>query len=343
MWDGGDRIDECIKAYTEPEPFSGVVHLSRDGEVLFAKAYGLAQRAESIPNRIDTRFQTASGCKVFTATSVLQLIDEERLALDTPLTSCVDAGFPHYDPGITVGHLLTHTSGITSYFEEDVNSDYEALWKDVPMYRIRRPADFLPLFQDKPMKFSPGEGFEYNDGDFILLGLVVEAVSGIAFSDFVREHVFVPAGMKDSGYFATDRLPGRTAYAYIRDRDGSWRTNFFAVPVVGAPDGGAYTTAPDMMRFWAALRGGKLLSGKTAEAMLTPGVSTSLDKPYSHYGLGVWIDRTGGVTRKTFVEGSDPGVALRSGVYAEKNLILTMLGNTDSALWPLYRQLEDRL
>jgi CubicO group peptidase (beta-lactamase class C family) len=346
-------MEKCIKAQIDPEPFSGVVRISEPGRVIFESACGFAVRSEAIPNRSDTRFQTASGCKAFTATAVLQLVDRGRLRLDTPLADAVRAEFPNYDPGITVEHLLTHTSGIISYFEEDLDPDYEALWRDTPMYKIRRPADFLPLFQNKPMKFRPGERFDYNDGGYILLGLVIEEASGLAFTEYIEKHVFAPAGMNDSGYFAADRLPGRTAYAYIQDEDGSWRTNFFAVPIVGAPDGGAYTTAPDMAKFWEALRSAELLGSGLTEAMLQPRVATGLEPPYSHYGYGVWIDRpesptgtgtaAGTSTRKHFVEGSDPGVALRSAVYPEKDLVLTLIGNTGRALWPLSRAIEKTL
>ena len=342
-WTGGGAIEECIRAQSEPEPFSGVVQISRAGQILFEGAYGLAIRPESIPNRIGTRFQIASGCKVFTGTAVLQLIDRGKLKPETPLAACVDHEFPDYDPGITIHHLLTHTSGITSYFEEDVNPDYEALWRDKPMYRFRKPADFLPLFQNKSMKFRPGEKFDYNDGGFILLGLVVEAASGMSFAEYIEQRVFAPAGMNDSGYFPTDRLPERTAYAYIENEDGTWRTTFFAVPIVGAPDGGAYTTAPDMARFWKALKDGVLLREQAAAALLKAHVATSLESPYSHYGYSVWMDKPHDSLRKYFVVGSDPGVAMHSAVYPEKDIILTLIGNTGGALWPLYRTIESAI
>jgi CubicO group peptidase (beta-lactamase class C family) len=337
------HIDDCIRAQTDPEPFSGVVHIARGDDVMFERAYGLAIRSESIPNRIDTRFQTASGSKIFTGVAICQLVDKGQLGFDSLLRDCVDVEFPNYAPEITIHHLLTHTSGITSYFEEDVDPDYEALWKDLPVYSVQRPGDFVPLFQHKGMKFSPGTRFDYNDGGYILLGLVLESVTGASFQDYVKRNVFEPAGMADSGYFATDQLPGRTAYAYIRKPDGGWRTNFFAVPVVGAPDGGAYTTAPDMTRFWRCLTDGRLLTAETTSLQLQVHASTSCEPPHGHYGYGAWIHLDGGTVRKFFVEGSDPGVAMRSAVYPERDLILTMMGNTADALWPLYRQVEEGL
>jgi len=334
------QMADCIENQTEPEPFSGVVYLTKGDEVLFEKASGFAIKSESIRNKVNTRFQMASGCKVFTSVAICQLVESKQLGFDTLLSECVDVAFPNYAPDITIDHLLTHSSGITSYFEEDVAPDYEALWQDVPMYKVRGPRDFLPLFQCKPMKFSPGERFDYNDGGYILLGLVIECVTGMSFSAYLQERVFGPAGMEDSGCFPTDQLPERTAYAYIKKPDGTWRTNFFAVPIVGAPDGGVYTTAPDMARFWRSLTGKRLLSDETTKLLLDTQIATSLKSPCTHYGYGVWIDRPEEVTKKIFVEGFDPGVAMRSAVYVDKEMILTVMGNTAHALWPLYKEME---
>ena len=193
------------------------------------------------------------------------------------------------------------------------------------------------------MKFSPGEQFDYYDGGYILLGLVIESISGLSFSEFVQKNVIDPAEMQDSGYFATDQLPERTAYAYIQNADGSWRTNFFAVPIIGAPDGGAYTTAPDMHRFWKALIGNILLKADLTELLLSSQITTSLEAPHSQYGFGVWIDQPDESVRKFFVEGYDPGVSFRSCVYDNEDKLLTVIGNTAEALWPLYAQLEEFL
>jgi CubicO group peptidase (beta-lactamase class C family) len=333
------QLADAIESQAEPEPFSGVVYLTRGDEVLFDKGYGFAIWSESIPNKSNTRFQMASGCKIFTSVAICQLVEQKKLDFDTLLSECVDVAFPNYAPDITIHHLLTHSSGITSYFEEDVNPDYEALWQDLPLYKVRGPRDFLPLFQHKPMKFSPGERFDYNDGGYILLGLVIECVTGMGFSAYIKKRIFEPAGMEDSGYFATDQLPERTAYAYIKNADDIWRTNFFTVPIIGAPDGGAYTTAPDMTRFWRALSQKEFLNAETTGVLLEAQIATLGGAPYTHYGYGVWIDRSEKAVRKYFVEGSDPGVALRSAVYTD-DLIVTVIGNTGDALWPLYRELE---
>jgi CubicO group peptidase (beta-lactamase class C family) len=335
------QIEKIIQNHSVPEPFSGVVRLTKAKDVLFEGAYGEAIRSEHIPNRIDTRFQSASGSKIFTSIAVCKMVETGKLQFDTRLSDCLAVEFPNFDPHITVHQLLTHSSGITSYFEEDPDPDYEALWQKTPMYRVRSPKDFLPLFRYKTMKFSPGERFEYNDGGYILLGLILEAVSGKTFPDIIQESVFDPAGMRDSGYFPADQLPERTAYAYIQNTDGSWRTNFFAVPVIGAPDGGAYTTALDLAKFWEALFAHDLLNPDLTAVLLQPQVETTLSPPYTHYGYGVWIEKTGQGIKKFFVEGYDPGVSLRCAKYPAENLTLTLVGNTADSLWGLLGQIEE--
>jgi CubicO group peptidase (beta-lactamase class C family) len=336
-------LERCIDDYSASDPLSGVIHLTRGDKVLFERASGSAIKSHSIPNTINTRFQTASGSKIFTSVAICQLVERGKLEFDSLLGEVIDERFPNFDPNITIHQLLMHSSGITSYFEEDINPDYEALWRDVPMYKIRKPRDFLPLFQTKAMKFAPGERFDYNDGGYILLGVVIERVTGMSFSEYIQANVFRPAGMTDSGYFTTDQLPERTAYAYIKNEDGGWRTNFFAVPIVGAPDGGAYTTAPDMLRFWKALAGSEILSSETTSLLLDPHIKATPGEPGTHYGYGVWIDMHNAAVRAYSVVGFDPGVTMQSAFYPSEGIVLTVLSNTGNAVWRLCGEIEKLL
>jgi CubicO group peptidase (beta-lactamase class C family) len=334
------ELEAALTRQRTSEPFSGVVSLRQADSILFERARGDAIRSESIPIRVDTRFQIASGCKLFTSVAINQLFDQGKLAPDTLLRDCVGVPLPGFAPDISVHQLLTHTSGVPDYFDEAVMDDYEELWRQQPMYKMRQPADFLPLFQGKPMQAPPGSTFVYNNGGYVLLGLIVEHITGVPFPKYVNEHIFLPAGMHDSGYFATDQLPPRTARAYIENADGTWRSNIYAVPIVGGPDGGAYTTAADMAYFWQALLAHKLLRAETTARLLSLQVATGSPPPYDHYGRGVWIEAGTHGIRKYFVEGSDPGVAFRSAVYPAVGLILTILANTGHTLWPLYREIE---
>ena len=330
-------IEKIIKSQDEKPPFSGVVLVQEKGKAVFSKAYGFANQAESIPNTLETRFQMASGCKIFTSVAICQLVQGGLISFDTRLKDYLNISFPEFSPEITVHHLLTHCSGITSYFEEDVDPDYEALWKDRPMYNMRTPKDFLPLFQHKKMKFAPGERFEYNDAGFIILGLIIEQHAGMSFSGYVERNVFAPCGMTDSGYFAADRLPARTAYAYIYNKDDDdYRTNFFAVPIVGGPDGGAYTRAPDMTRFWKSLFDRQVLDENNTDKLLYPHIAAGSEGKDRHYGYGVWMIKPEGGAATYYVEGWDPGVAFLSAFHPESETLMTIIGNTNKPVWPMY-------
>jgi CubicO group peptidase (beta-lactamase class C family) len=188
-------------------------------------------------------------------------------------------------PDVTVHHLLTHTSGIADYAEEEWPDpvDYATLWTDRPCYRMERPADFLPMFGDLPPYSAPGGDFHYSNAGYVLLGLVAEEVSGLSFVDAVAQQVFRPAGMTASGFFRLDEPVPDLAVGYLP----SGRSNVYSIPVVGGADGGAFATAADLDRFLRAYDDGSLL-GARRDAMLTPyvPVDPGLDMGYGAFLYG---------------------------------------------------------
>ncbi|WP_025681339.1 serine hydrolase domain-containing protein [Paenibacillus massiliensis] len=321
--------------------FSGALLLhSKDSTPLLTTTRGKANRAEDLPIQLDTRFGIASGCKVFTAVSICQLVEQGKLSLDTRLKDCLSVDFPLWDAGITIRQLLTHTAGIPDYFDEEVMDDFEELWKQRPVYGLRKLRDFLPMFSEAPMKFQPGERFHYNNAGFIVLGLIVEQQTGSSFTDYVERHIFAPSGMSSSGYFAMDNLPRHTALGYIQNDDGSWRTNIFSVPVKGGADGGAYVTAPDMLSFWNALMSGKLLGHELLQQLLTPHVH---EQDESYYGYGIWIEQQEKEIRKYHLMGFDPGVSFVSAVYPQHDLKLVITSNQSRGPYPIMKTIEEIL
>jgi CubicO group peptidase (beta-lactamase class C family) len=326
-------LADAIALQHEREPFSGVVSVRERGEVVFEQAFGLAHRAERIPNNVDTRFGIASGTKTLTSIAVAQLVEQGRLAFDMRLAACLDAPLPGFDPGVTLHHLLTHSAGIPDYFDEAVMDDYEALWRERPMYAFRTPSDFLPLFAHLPMKAAPGTAWAYNNAGYVLLGLVVERVSGMPFTAYVERHVMQACGMASSGFFHLDRLPGGTARGYIPTGDGGWRTNAYAVPIVGGADGGAYTTAHDLAALWDALLGHRLVGEATLARMLTPHWRTDPERDDGHYGYGIWIRQRGDRPAAYTMVGEDPGVAFSSTLDPASGVLCGLFGNTVDATW----------
>ena len=329
-----EALRAAIARQHEVKPFSGVVLVRERGETVFSGAWGDADKANRRPNRVDTSFAVASGSKTFTALAVCQLAERGVVSLDARLSDCLDVRFPSFDPGVTLHHLLSHTSGIPDYFDEDVMDDFAALWAERPMYTIREPSDFLPLFQHLPQKFPPGDHFHYNNAGYIVLGLVIEQVGGIAYIDYVQRHIFDACGMRASGFYESNRLPANTAYGYVPTEKGGWRTNVFDVPIVGGADGGVFVSAPDMCRFWDALRQHRLLGEAMTRRMLTPhaAVPEGFDNAY---GYGLWLQATGDTIDLYHAEGADPGAALLSGVVPAEETDFTVIGNTNEETWPV--------
>ncbi|MFD0712160.1 serine hydrolase domain-containing protein [Paenibacillus sp. GCM10027626] len=144
-----------------------------------------------------------------------------------------------------------------------------------------------------------------------MLGLIVEKLTGLSFNDYIEENIFRACGMNESGYFRMDQLPDRTAIGYVGN-DDNWKTNIYSIPIVGGPDGGAYPTVYDLVKFWNSLMRNRLLSKSLTEQMLYPHAQ---DSEYIHYGYGVWITIINNEIFKYFVMGGDPGVVIQSSYY----------------------------
>jgi len=319
--------------------FSGTFTAKR-GEEIFSGSYGFANRADKIKNKNNTRFGIASGCKVFTSIAICQLVEKGSLSFDSKLKNFLDIEFPHFDEEITIDHLLTHTSGIPDYFDEEVMEDFEELWIEKPMYKMRRLNDFLPFFQQNAMKASIAHAFSYNNAGYIVLGLIVEQISGLEFSEYINQFIFNKAGMKDSGYFEMDSLPERVAYGYIETEDGGWKTNIYSIPAKGGSDGGAYTTSRDMILFWEALYNNTFLSEEMTKTLLMPRVEVDEDLYYSYGGYMV---TKGGHVIKNILMGYDPGVNFRSIYYPATHLSIAVCSNKSEGAFDVIKELEELL
>lgn len=336
-----DTLPAAIEEQHRKNPFCGVIHVSYQDTPLFSHAYGLANHSDHLPNRLNTRFGIASGGKIFTATAIGQLVSNLQLRFEQPIREIIPGLLPNLDPAITIEHLLTHTSGIPDYFDEETETDYEACWHDTPVYRMRSAMDFIPLVRDLEMKLKPGERFSYSNMGFVLLGLIVEKVSGIRFQDYIEQKIFGPAWMRSSGYFASDNMPEHCATGYIDHEDGGWHANIFSIPVIGHGDGGTFTTAADMGRFWKALFSNTYFDTDILTRVIHPYIPTEPEGS-THYGYGVWIDQYKEQTCYSVV-GEDPGVEFYSGYYPDHQLQVTLLSNTNGALWKMSRVIRTEL
>jgi CubicO group peptidase (beta-lactamase class C family) len=335
------NLRELVSAIQSRVDFSGSVFVEDKDKVLVDINFGYANRSDQLENNSATRFGIASGCKLFTAIAICQLVEAGEISFDSKLSDFLNFDFKDFDDKVTVHHLLSHTSGIPDYFDEDVLDDFEELWVKNPMYQIRYLKDFLPMFQNNPMKSEVGESFHYNNAGYILLGLIVEQTTGLEFSDYVQKYIFNKAGMTKSGYFSFDCLPQNTALGYIDNPDGTWKTNIYSLPVKGGSDGGAFVTANDMVKLWNALLKYQLLNETYTHKLLS--THTQVNES-GFYGYGIWIKKkTDNSILKYHLMGYDPGVSFHSAYYPDLSTKVVVCSNKSDGAFDIMSGIEQEL
>jgi CubicO group peptidase (beta-lactamase class C family) len=333
----GSALQASVDHVVSTTEFSGVVQVSRGGELLCERAAGMADRAHGVANTPTTRFGMASGSKGFTALTIMSLVAGGSLALETTVCSVLGEQLELIDDGVTVGHLLAHTSGIGDYIDEEAVGDIEDFVLPVPVVQLASTSGYLVLLRGHPQKFPPGERFEYCNSGFVVLALMAEAASGSTFHELATQRVFAPAGMEATGFPRSDQLSGSDAIGYLRAEDG-WRTNQLHLPVRGSGDGGAYSTVGDLVAFWTALFAGRIVPRSLVQELVRP--QNDVPSESKRYGLGFWIraDRA-----TVMLEGYDAGVSFRSAYDPASELLYTVMSNTTRGAWPLAKLLDGML
>jgi CubicO group peptidase (beta-lactamase class C family) len=327
--------EEAIDSVVRDTGFSGVVRVDREGTTEFVRAYGFADRAHAIATTIDTRFAIASGTKGFTALTIMSLIEDGSIALDTTARSLLGDDLPLIDDSVTVEHLLAHRSGIGDYLDESTVeiTDYVM---PIPVHELAMTEQFLVVLDGHETVSAPGERFAYNNGGYVVLALIAERASGIPFHELVRRRVCEPAGMTDTGFLRSDELPGDAALGYLTIDDP--RTNVFHLPVLGTGDGGIYSTAADLSAFWGALFAGRIVSIERVSEMVRP--RSDWPEESERYGLGFHLHET---TDVVWLEGYDAGVSFRSTHDPTNAITHTVIANWTDGAWPVVIRLNELL
>jgi CubicO group peptidase (beta-lactamase class C family) len=268
------------------DKFAGTVLLAKDGKAVFKAAYGLADREKKISNQLDTQFRIGSMNKMFTAVSILQLVQAGKIKLTDPLGKYLP-DYPNKDLAskVTIHHLLTHTGGTGDFFGPEF---------DKHRLELRTLQDYVKLYGQRGLEFEPGSKWEYSNYGFLLLGVLIEKVSGQSYYDYVAEHVYKPAGMTLTASLAEDQaVPGRSV-GYTREREegaqptstaDAWQPNTDTLPYRGTSAGGGYSTVEDLLRFANALQSHKLLGAEHTDLLTTGKVDTPGGGKYA-YGFG---------------------------------------------------------
>ncbi len=310
--DLAERIDRQIAPLVQSKKFMGSVLASRDGRVVFSKGYGMANLELGVPNGPETKFRLGSITKQFVAAAILQLEEKAKVSVQDPVCKYVP-NCPAAWAGIRIHHLLSHTSGIPNFTNFP---DYRKTWT-LPS----RPAETIQRFRDKPLDFPPGGRWSYSNSGYILLGYLLEKISGVPYEDYLRKNVFDPAGMSDSGHDTFEEILKSRATGYSLE-GGRWINSHYhdmSIPIGG---GDLYSTAMDMYKWDRALAGGKILSKGSLAKMYTVA--------RNNYGYGSGVDRQYGRVRYAHGGGIN-GFSTSFARFPEDNAVVVVLSNMDFA------------
>lgn len=266
------EVGSLVEKRVAEDSFSGVVLIAKDGHPIFERAAGLADKGGRTPNRPDTRFNLGSINKIFTKIAILQLAEAGKLSLDDTLGKHLP-DYPNKQAAekATIRHLVNMQSGIGDFFGPKFTA--------TPKEKIRSINDYLPLFAADPLKFEPGASRAYSNGGYVVLGAIIEKITGKSYYDYVRERIFKPAGMSDTESYLSDAKTPNLAEGYTRGEKGERIPNVHTRPARGSSAGGGYSTAPDMLKFALALQSGKLLNEANTKSILAGGLGIAGGAP----------------------------------------------------------------
>lgn len=312
-------IGDRLKSDTEAGRFSGAVLVARGDELLYAQAHGLADRQSGRANTLDTPINLGSMNKMFTAIAIGQLQAAGKLDWNDPVGIHLP-DFPNAKirDQVTIHQLLTHSSGVGSYW----NEAYAAR-----KHEIDSQQEFLDTFVDEPLLFDPGQGNEYSNGGPVILGLIIEALSGMSYYDYVHKQIYQPAGMKHAAHYLSNDSEPVFALGYMQTDDGSWQDNSEDLGLRGSAAGGGYASARDLFGFARALAGERLLSRPQLETLWKARLQPGPEFGYGYlFGSGMlsgkrWIGHNGGA----------PGISAEFRYYPDDNLVVIVLANQDRA------------
>jgi CubicO group peptidase (beta-lactamase class C family) len=302
------RMQQIIQNYVDNKSFMGAVLVAEKDEVLLSQGYGSADLEWGIANTPTTKFRIGSITKQFTAASILLLQEHGKIKLDEPLKTYLPDAPKTWD-GVTVYNLLTHTSGIPNFTSVPGLNVYKL--------QDHTPVESIALIRDKPLDFEPGAKFYYSNSNYILLGQIIEKVSGLPYPEFLRQEILQPLGMTDTGVDSNASILPQRAQGYDSIPGGFTHADYISMTIPYSA-GYLYSTVGDLLKWERGLFGGKVLSPASLRTMTTAKLG--------EYGTGVFIKDAahhGVITHSGTIEGFDASLNF----YPEKQLTIVVLGN----------------
>ena len=307
-------IDARVKEYVDAGLFSGVVFVAKGDDIVYQKAFGLADRTFNIPNAVDTKFHIASVSKPITAAAVLLLAERGKLSLDDHVSKFVP-DFPNGDR-ITIEELLTHYSGLV---DTTTDPDYGAEWSRMP----QTPASMVARLAKKPLRSEPGVEYRYSNSNYHLLALIIEKVSGQPYGEFLTDNIFKPLAMTSTGHHGDEKavIP-RLANGYIPEGADDVQKPAYLDWSSKTGNGSLYSTAGDLLKFHRALQHGGLLKPETVTA------SYGFDPAKRDRSVGYfWFHHEKDGHRSVYINGSSPGFKAHFERFIDDDVAVIVLSN----------------
>jgi CubicO group peptidase (beta-lactamase class C family) len=307
------------------EELSLAVMIAKDGVPVLETTYGLANRSFAVPNRVDTKFNLASMNKMFTAVAIMQLVQQGKLDLDGTVGDYVpDYPNDEVKNSVSIYQLLTHTAGMGNIFGP--------LYNQTPVNRFQTVDDYLPLFIDDPVRFAPGSKYEYSNAGYILLGYLIERITGRDYHAYVKDNIFIPAGMNDTDCYDVQYPVPNLAIGYSRSKARSqeyeYKTIEFMKMTKGGPAGGGYSTVGDLTKFGEALFGNRLLNEKYTDLTTTGKIPVDDIWQGGEYGFG-FLEQVINGHRIVGHSGNFAGIRSTLKIYPNEGLSIAILSNFD--------------
>ncbi|MFN7930497.1 MAG: serine hydrolase domain-containing protein [Blastocatellia bacterium] len=328
------ELETFMKKLADADVFSGAVLLAKDGVPVFKGAYGMANKDFNVPNRLDTKFNLGSMNKMFTAVAIAQLVERGKLSFDDPLAKFLP-DFPNKEDAekIKIKHLLSHTAGLGGYFSPKWQQTSRAEYRTVDAMMKRLAED------EKKVQFEPGTRWQYSNSGMLVLGKVIEVVSGQSYYDYVRENIYKPAGMTNTDCYELDKVNPNLAIGYQKefsDAGVSFSNNIFMHVMRGGPQGGGYSTVEDLLKFDVALRSNKLVGAEYVKMLL----SAKPELKSTGYGYGFQVETRDGVVIVGH-SGGFPGISSNLDMFLGTGWTAIVMSNYGRGSTPVSEKMQE--
>ena len=319
------EVNISLNKLSAADKFSGVVLISKNNSILYQGAFGLASKENNVLNDFNTAFNLASVTKMFSGVAIAQLAEQGKLLFNDPIKKFLPDLPSNLTSDITIDQLLTHMSGLGSYFNNDFHNSNHAAYRSLN--------DYVKLIKNDEPQFKPGSKWAYSNTGYLLLGLIVEKVSGISYFDYIKHNIFEKAEMSNADFYESDRPNTSLATPYTKNNrylndTANWSIPLFIGPVKGSPAGGAYASSIDMFRFSTALMSNKLLSKPYTNNVILGKVPYGPPDQQKKYAYGFANQIVNG-KMIVFHDGGANGISTSIDIYPELGYTVIILSNYD--------------